>query len=1269
MMKRITFLLTFLLGLMQGVCAQTVVTTEDELRSAFTDGADIQLGGDIMLNNNPLSMAGGTVMQQKTVTIDLNGHTLSGGAFSQIFLVEDYTTLNVSNGTLDLGFSNGNGGAIGFGALVTNATVNLTNVSMTRCYAKGDGGAIYCPAGGNVTLDGCTISGNQCDGNGGGIYSAGILGMKGKNIIDGNSVLGGDRTNVYLAGVSVIGLLGSLEGSKIGVGVSADRKIITNNYSTYHGKDDPTNIFSRDQDIYDFMLDDGEVMLSVPISYVEYKWNHDTKNLERYDRSHPAIDLVALLKEVGGDECFIDEGFYYVSGDLSLTDFTLFCNGNVSIILCDDSSLKLKSMKKHTSGLLSIYGQSAGDGELIIDSPDDGIGYGAMDKREFARVDIHGGVIKAEGDLSGISLPASIFGGKVTANGDTYPGISNGFGDIYIYGGIVNAKGGVFETEMRLNSRLYPAGAAGIGGYSGRSTYIYGGEVTATGNNPLGSDYGGAGIGGNCGETCNVMIAGGKVTATGGSGAPGIGDGTNHEKNWSGSDRLGGRVTIEGGDIYAYGGSDAAGIGTSACYFFIGRDPHCFPLRKLIITGGTIHAYGGSNGPGIGGSCIWSRNNIYVQNDIDISGGTIYAYGGDDAAGIGGTYKSPGGIINISGGEIHTYAYHHSPTGANGAGIGGGQDAAAGDIHISGGKVYAYGGNGGAGIGGGEYSVTILDSEKNELYDSKIRISGGEVYAQGSDGGAGIGMGDCSSSSYLERKDNSKIFINISGGTVTAIGSEEAAGIGGGANSVAGNITMSGGTVNSTGGKYGAAIGGGRYNWGGEIEISGDAVVTANGGNYAAGIGGGQSADNGENTYSGVIRIQGGQIRTTGGTDGAGIGGGEYGGSGDITISGGSVYAEGSSYGCGIGAGEDGTVKSIALLGGSVEAVAGDEESARAIGSAAEEFHGSENVSFGDLQKTMYYNLGQWYTLPANDRDMCAIKYQRAIIAECEHQGVAGTPIDANLHYKDCPYCLAATHGGVAHVFDDPRTPGYCTGCGIICADANADNSDVLNYWGYRLLDKFGLSNYSLHTDGRYNVVTLPFNLNEEKLNASCLKEAVVKQLNFSEFDEENGALILHFDRVYEMKAGQPYVVFWDTDENTPDINNPVFDLVTPNTESHPVNTDFMNFIGNTSSCVLYSPNYSIYTLHEQGAAVQLTQEKTLSAFRGYLQLANITPNQIDVFFLDGLNSNDVTGISDMTEMITTDNEIWYDLSGRKLSGKPTQKGIYIHQGRKIRMK
>ena len=43
-----------------------------------------------------------------------------------------------------------------------------------------------------------------------------------------------------------------------------------------------------------------------------------------------------------------------------------------------------------------------------------------------------------------------------------------------------------------------------------------------------------------------------------------------------------------------------------------------------------------------------------------------------------------------------------------------------------------------------------------------------------------------------------------------------------------------------------------------------------------------------------------------------------------------------------------------------------------------------------------------------------------------------------------------------------------------------------------------------------------------------------------------------------------------------------------------------------------------------------------------------------------GLND----GITATKSTPSTDN-IWYDLSGRKIFGAPTEKGIYIHRGKK----
>ena len=181
-------------------------------------------------------------------------------------------------------------------------------------------------------------------------------------------------------------------------------------------------------------------------------------------------------------------------------------------------------------------------------------------------------------------------------------------------------------------------------------------------------------------------------------------------------------------------------------------------------------------------------------------------------------------------------------------------------------------------------SLTIADEDKN-----------GKLTAWGGQQGAGIGGGS--------GKDGSNIFIT--GGGVNAIGGLAAAGIGGGLGGNGSNITISGGKVGATNGLNGAGIGGGQHGSGSNITISGG-EVNASGGKCGAGIGGGHTGDGSD------ITISGGEVSASGGESGAGIGGGVYGKGEGITVSGnaqlkvrgGSVHGD---YGTGAGIGGGGS--------------------------------------------------------------------------------------------------------------------------------------------------------------------------------------------------------------------------------------------------------------------------------------------------------------------------------------------------------------------------
>ena len=215
-----------------------------------------------------------------------------------------------------------------------------------------------------------------------------------------------------------------------------------------------------------------------------------------------------------------------------------------------------------------------------------------------------------------------------------------------------------------------------------------------------------------------------------------------------------------------------------------------------------------------------SEGQLYV---LARTGTTVTCKGGDKAAGIGGSYATR----NISNGYYNGDMYGHGVNmhfgsqsnpdywggtiaaigGEGGAGIGGGQGGSGEKLYFYSGTVQANGGRLASGIGG---------SYKGR--GSEIYIYGGTVSAQGGDGGAGIG-GGCWTTEQDMNGINAAHDIYISGGTVTAKGGHNGAGIGGGQYVPARDITVTGGFVTATG-HYGAAIGGGRWCRGMDITLT-----------------------------------------------------------------------------------------------------------------------------------------------------------------------------------------------------------------------------------------------------------------------------------------------------------------------------------------------------------------------------------------------------------------------------------------------------------------
>lgn len=192
-------------------------------------------------------------------------------------------------------------------------------------------------------------------------------------------------------------------------------------------------------------------------------------------------------------------------------------------------------------------------------------------------------------------------------------------------------------------------------------------------------------------------------------------------------------------------------------------------------------------------------------------------------------------------------------------------------------SLNAYGGHGGAGIGGGRQKST-----------SNLEIANGKIYAVGGLLGAGIGGGGFGGNGE----------VSISGGEVTAQGGFWAAGIGGGGTKGSGKVTIKNGNVTAKTNSLAAAIGGGNSG-SGDVTILDGRVTTqlVNKNDPVTGIGGAPNS-----TDKSTVRILGGVVDAVGGGYGSGIGGGK--GGVEVEIGGGAqVTAKGGPGSDGYGAG------------------------------------------------------------------------------------------------------------------------------------------------------------------------------------------------------------------------------------------------------------------------------------------------------------------------------------------------------------------------------
>ncbi len=240
----------------------------------------------------------------KTFTLNLGGRTIDreldvvNPALTNgyIIKVEAGAKLTVTNGTIQHGHNNSDGGCIyNAGELI------LDGVTITKNYAdgKGSGAGIY--NAGKLSLNNVTIKDNhlKSNGTGTGVYntSDASLHISGKVLITGNKK-GTQENNLFLAGSSVITVDAAITDSKIGI-MKNTEGVFTEGLVSHSGK--VGNFQNDDSNNYFIVIEDGEAKWLVPALFEIKEGEANAANITSMEGYRANVQLTGRTLYKDGD--------------------------------------------------------------------------------------------------------------------------------------------------------------------------------------------------------------------------------------------------------------------------------------------------------------------------------------------------------------------------------------------------------------------------------------------------------------------------------------------------------------------------------------------------------------------------------------------------------------------------------------------------------------------------------------------------------------------------------------------------------------------------------------------------------------------------------------------------------------------------------------------------------------------------------------------------------------------------------------------------------
>jgi len=238
-----------------------------------------------------------------------------------------------------------------------------------------------------------------------------------------------------------------------------------------------------------------------------------------------------------------------------------------------------------------------------------------------------------------------------------------------------------------------------------------------------------------------------------------------------------------------------------------------------------------------------------------------------------------------------------------------------------------------------------------------------------------------------------------------------------------------------------------------------------------------------------------------------------------------------------------------------------------------------------------------------------------------------------------------------------------------------ADNTTAINN-NKGVMSKVTLSGRTLLKNGDWNTLCLPFSLTAAQIAASPLAGATIKELLSTSNLNSEGKLTLNFKDATVITAGKPYMVKWDPADN---LTNPVFDNVTIDNTVNDVSFLGGSFKGTYAPLEITDANRNEVLLLATGNRLgyaktdrTVANGKALGTCRAYFEITGAAA--VRSFIMDFGDDDNTTGIIEAganSQLSTLNSQLstWYTLDGRRLQGKPAQKGVYIQNGKKVIIK